>query len=143
VSESSPHVRASDADRERVAERLREHFTQGRLDEDELAERVAAAYRARTLGELAVLTEDLPGHDLADLPGRVAGALAGTRRQHPPVALGPWLVGGGVGALLATVATVLLVLGGEPVFYVAAAGLWGAAVVLGAAALWIQASRRG
>lgn len=74
MSESSPHVRASDVDRERVAERLREHFAQGRLDDEELAERIAKAYRARTRGELAALTDDLPGYDLADLPGLVASA---------------------------------------------------------------------
>jgi hypothetical protein len=53
-------LRASDADRERVAESLREHAATGRLDLDELADRTEAAFRARTLGELDVLLGDLP-----------------------------------------------------------------------------------
>jgi hypothetical protein len=55
-----PSPRASDAEREAVAERLREAGGDGRLDHDELEERLETAYRARTHGELAALTEDLP-----------------------------------------------------------------------------------
>jgi hypothetical protein len=57
---SSPEVRASDADRERVAARLRDHLAAGRLTLDELSERLDAAYAARTVGELEELTNDLP-----------------------------------------------------------------------------------
>src|SRR3954454_16536401 len=53
-------LRASDADRERVAERLREHYGEGRLSDDDLSERIEAAYRARTISELEALTVDLP-----------------------------------------------------------------------------------
>jgi class 3 adenylate cyclase len=53
-------LRASDADRERVAERLREHYGEGRLSDDDLSERIDAAYRARTMSELETLTVDLP-----------------------------------------------------------------------------------
>jgi hypothetical protein len=53
-------VRASDEDRERVAIEIREHFAAGRLDEDELGERVAAVYAARTTSELKGLRADLP-----------------------------------------------------------------------------------
>src|SRR3954451_16526191 len=60
-------LRASDADRERVAERLREHYGAGRLSDDDLSERVEAAYGARTMSELATLTVDLPS---ARQPGR-------------------------------------------------------------------------
>lgn len=56
-----PHLRAGDADRERVVERLRRHVGEGRLTLDEFSDRAAAAYRARTLGELSALTGDLPG----------------------------------------------------------------------------------
>ncbi|MQA86961.1 MAG: DUF1707 domain-containing protein [Streptosporangiales bacterium] len=55
-----PTHRASDLDREGVVERLREATAEGRLDLTEFEERMAAAYRARTYGELAPLTEDLP-----------------------------------------------------------------------------------
>jgi hypothetical protein len=54
------HLRASDADRERAAEALREHFAAGRLSEEELGERVDAAYRATTMREIEELWADLP-----------------------------------------------------------------------------------
>src|SRR5262249_45621689 len=52
-------LRASDADRERVVTALAEAVADGRLTLDEHAERVHRAYQARTLGQLAGLTEDL------------------------------------------------------------------------------------
>ncbi|MFF0381842.1 DUF1707 domain-containing protein [Streptomyces sp. NPDC004286] len=55
-----PDLRASDADRERVAEILRDGLAEGRLDMVEFEERLESAYRARTYGELAPLTRDLP-----------------------------------------------------------------------------------
>src|SRR4051795_7924131 len=55
-----PTHRASDAEREEVAERLRDAAGAGRLEPDELEERLEAAYSARTVGELATLTADLP-----------------------------------------------------------------------------------
>ncbi|MFI6443286.1 DUF1707 domain-containing protein [Kitasatospora sp. NPDC050543] len=55
-------MRASDADRERIAELLRDAYAEGRLSVDEHAERIEAAYSAKTLGELAPLTRDLPVH---------------------------------------------------------------------------------
>jgi Domain of unknown function (DUF1707) len=53
-------MRASDADRERVAEVLRTAASEGRLHLDELDERMAAVYAARTYAELEPLTHDLP-----------------------------------------------------------------------------------
>lgn len=55
-----PEMRASDAERERVAERLRDAVAEGRLDMDEFEQRLDAAYRARTHGELEPLVRDLP-----------------------------------------------------------------------------------
>jgi hypothetical protein len=53
-------LRASDADREQLADELRDHAVAGRLDTDELEERLQGAYAARTTGELAALRRDLP-----------------------------------------------------------------------------------
>jgi hypothetical protein len=53
-------LRASDADREAVVERLRSAAVEGRLETEELDERLAAALRARTYGELDGLLMDLP-----------------------------------------------------------------------------------
>jgi hypothetical protein len=52
--------RASDADREQVAERLRVAATEGRLHDDEFEERLAATFSARTYGELDRVVSDLP-----------------------------------------------------------------------------------
>jgi hypothetical protein len=53
-------LRASDADREAVAERLRAAAVEGRLEPDELEQRLHTAFRARTYGELNQLLGDLP-----------------------------------------------------------------------------------
>jgi hypothetical protein len=55
-----PDLRASDADRERVADILREALAEGRLDMEEFQERLDATYRAKTYGELVPVTRDLP-----------------------------------------------------------------------------------
>lgn len=57
-----PDVRASDAERELVVERLQRAVGAGRLTVEEFEERAAAAYAAVTRTELAELTRDLPGH---------------------------------------------------------------------------------
>lgn len=54
-------MRASDADREKVAKALRVAMSEGRLDVTELDERLATVYRAKTIGELTPVTADLPG----------------------------------------------------------------------------------
>jgi Domain of unknown function (DUF1707) len=53
-------LRASDAERERVAVSLREHCATGRLTLEELSERLDEAYRARTAGELERVLRELP-----------------------------------------------------------------------------------
>jgi hypothetical protein len=59
-------IRVSDADRERVAERLRDAAGDGRLTIEELDERVELAYGARTGTDLAPLTADLPASSPQD-----------------------------------------------------------------------------
>ncbi|WP_405980524.1 DUF1707 domain-containing protein [Streptomyces sp. NBC_00158] len=58
-----PALRASDADRERVVDRLRDAVAEGRLDMEEFEERLEAAYKSRTYAELEPLTRDLPTTD--------------------------------------------------------------------------------
>jgi hypothetical protein len=57
-------MRVSDAEREAAATELREHFASGRLDTDELDQRLTAVFAARTRGDLNALFTDLPssGH---------------------------------------------------------------------------------
>jgi hypothetical protein len=65
-------VRASDDDRERTLRLLRGNYAAGRLESDELEERVAVATRARSREELRALTYDLP----RDVRARGARAVA-------------------------------------------------------------------
>jgi hypothetical protein len=58
-----PHLRAGDTDRAAVATVLGQHMAEGRLTVAEYDERVARAYAARTYGDLAQLTADLPTAD--------------------------------------------------------------------------------
>jgi len=55
-------LKASDADREQVAERLRHATGEGRLLAEELEERLGAVFSARTYGELDAIVADLPWH---------------------------------------------------------------------------------
>ncbi|MBS2964344.1 DUF1707 and DUF2154 domain-containing protein [Actinocrinis puniceicyclus] len=68
-------MRASDADRERVAEQLRDAAGHGRLTMDELEERLEHAYSAKTYAELEPLTRDLPAPGATPpLPATAAAA---------------------------------------------------------------------
>lgn len=58
-------LRASDADRDRVAAVIHGALGEGRLTLAEVDERLAQVYRAKTLGDLKPITQDLPGHALA------------------------------------------------------------------------------
>ena len=60
-TENETPVRASDIEREQAAELLRTGYADGRLTRDELDERLAAAYAAKTRADLRGLTGDLPG----------------------------------------------------------------------------------
>ncbi|WP_217144065.1 DUF1707 domain-containing protein [Streptomyces sp. AC627_RSS907] len=71
MTDDAPELRASDADRERVAEVLRDALAEGRLDMSEFEERLDATYSARTYGELAPITRDLPV-GTADVAPRVS-----------------------------------------------------------------------
>jgi hypothetical protein len=70
------NLRASDADRERVANVLREAAGDGRLTMDELDERLDAVFAAKTYAELEPITHDLPAHGdaQAPVPARAAKA---------------------------------------------------------------------
>lgn len=75
-SPMTPDLRASDADREATAERLRVAAHEGRLDTDELEARLSAAYAARWSSELERLTLDVtpPRHRPAFVkPARTNG----------------------------------------------------------------------
>ncbi|MFJ1894667.1 MULTISPECIES: DUF1707 domain-containing protein [unclassified Streptomyces] len=76
MSSELPDMRASDAERERIAEILREAVAEGRLEMEEFEQRLDAAYKARTHGELEPIVRDLPAVGAAAAP--VAAGQAGT-----------------------------------------------------------------
>ncbi|WP_205698980.1 DUF1707 domain-containing protein [Conexibacter sp. SYSU D00693] len=76
--EHAADLRATDADRAAVVEALRDAGADGRLDVDELEERVGQAHGAKTHGELAALTADLGGHALPAAVGAASGPLPAT-----------------------------------------------------------------
>jgi hypothetical protein len=91
---SSPALRASDADRDRVIGLLRAAVEDGRIDPAEFDERMGAALTARTIDALAPLTADLiaaPGRGgaltlpLAGTPAQPAAELLTIREKHGPV----------------------------------------------------------
>jgi Domain of unknown function (DUF1707) len=62
------HLRASDADRERVVEELKAAYMQGRLSQDELRRRVGETLLTRTYAGLAMLTADIAAEPAAAAP---------------------------------------------------------------------------
>ncbi len=60
TSYADAHLRASDAERNDVADRLSRHFTDGRLDQSEFKARLDRAMGATTRGDLEGLFDDLP-----------------------------------------------------------------------------------
>lgn len=82
-------MRVGDADREAAAAELREHFASGRLNQDELNERLDQAFAAKTRGDLHAL--------MIDLPSSAAGWAAGAAASSAPSG-GPGFGGSGFGA---------------------------------------------
>lgn len=131
----NPSLRASDADRDAVLDRLRSAHAEGRLTAEEFSERMDTALSARTMGDLAILTADLP----ASLPARArtgdevdAGRPARRERGWADhglrVAWGAWLT-----AVLVNLAIwgAVSVSNGDPVYFwpMWVAGPWGAVLL--------------
>ncbi|MFI7504377.1 DUF1707 domain-containing protein [Streptomyces sp. NPDC049687] len=71
-------LRASDADRDRIADILREALAEGRLTAEEHAERVEGVLAAKTVGELEVFIRDLPAaHERRTAPSAPPRPAAG------------------------------------------------------------------
>jgi hypothetical protein len=139
-------MRASSADRERAVDVLKAAFAEGRLDQDEYADRVGRVYSSRTYADLASLTADLPVGPLGAIAPASAHFVPATafaplvpaapaaparRRLHPSdLALAAFLFGLGafvtdgitapVAAVLAVMASVRAWRTGERVASVAA-----------------------
>lgn len=110
-----PSLRASDADRDAVTERLRRAAVEGRLEPDELEERLHAALRARTYGDLRRLLTDLPTKPMA---------WERDRSSVMPAARTAFAVALRVALVLAVVAVVLVVAAALATWWILWALLW-------------------
>jgi len=89
-----PDMRASDADRDRVADRVRRQCAEGDITLDELSDMLARTYAARTYGELDEVVSNLPV-PVHSAPGAYAAPeprLPGDRNLWWRIGLGPYLV---------------------------------------------------
>jgi hypothetical protein len=128
-------VRAADADRTRVAERLRRAHDEGRLDLLEYDERLAAAYAARTYADLAALTADLPSEPAraaapeprAPLPHGACAVAGGAR----PAAARAWASVSALNLLIWAVVCAATVSWVYP-WWIWVAIPWGAVLLVGA-----------
>jgi hypothetical protein len=111
-------LRASDADRESVVDRLRDAAAEGRIAAHELEQRIAAALGAQTYGDLDATVSDLPSPSSPSRRRQVAGSAVATVRAHPallllaiPVAMIVVAVMLALAAVAAAVSIAALVLG--------------------------------
>lgn len=100
--QNAPAMLAATADRERTVDVLKAGFGEGRLQRNEFDKRVARAYSARTVGELALLVADLPQGPMPMPQPFVPAAF------RPPLPLPPPPTNGmAVGSLVCGVTTVV------------------------------------
>lgn len=85
-------TRASDADRQRVAELLGEALASGQLSTEEHEERLEEAFEAKTMGQLLVLTRDLARPERPVRARKRVGAVFSKIRQGGAVSLPPELI---------------------------------------------------
>lgn len=104
-------LRASDADRERIADRLRNAAAEGRLLAEELEQRIGATFEARTYGHLDALVADLPDESRAPVRWRSVVAM-----RRPLGVLAVALLAAAVVALVALLITGIVLVGGAWIF---------------------------
>jgi hypothetical protein len=91
-SQYQPHQRFTEADRDKIAGRLRDAFADGRLDQSEFSSRLDRLYTVTTYGELEPLVRDLPPVRTYQTPAMVQNTTPTpdpgtfperTRNKHP------------------------------------------------------------
>lgn len=118
-----PALRASDADRDQVAQRLRVAFDEGRLGLAEYDERVRDAYAAVTRADLVPLTADLPVAEPAAAPP--------AKRFRAPRLRKEWRDWAQTAFLLVGSWVVISLASGGPIFFfpIFPLGIWAAVLV--------------
>jgi hypothetical protein len=133
-----PEMRASDADRDRVAAVLRDAHADGRLAQDELLERLGATYEARTYGDLDRLVADLPRPTRTAVtrptpyPARPAPASPARRPAGNTALTAAWWVWGTAVSINVVIWLLVLISSGDAVYFWPAwvAGPWGAVLLM-------------
>ncbi len=94
-----PNLRASDSDREAVAQQLRDHYAAGRITLDEFDERTTTTYAAKTFGDLDDLLVDLPATEVVPVaatrvpaPANAAGSDRVDRFRASVAPFSSWIV---------------------------------------------------
>ncbi|WP_150238505.1 DUF1707 domain-containing protein [Nocardiopsis quinghaiensis] len=145
MSDPVPSIRTSDVERDRVAQLLQEHFAQGRLDHEEFTDRLGRVYKARTAGELATVTGDLPERDLADVRGAASRqeefAVAPPISLRDPALMVPWALYLGVNVLCFVIWLILfLTTDHDYPWFLWVMGPWG--IVMGVVTMGVLPGRR-
>ncbi len=115
-----------------MVEQLRAHAVAGRLDAEELAARAEDAYRARTVGELALVLRDLPAR--GPVAARRVRALSRPSRRHVTA------YGVAAAAVVAVLAATIDGVQG-PLDEMAVLGFWATLAWGGVLAAWMLAAR--
>jgi hypothetical protein len=106
-----PELRIGDAERERAASQLAEHYAVGRITQEEHAERLDRIWAARTQSELDPVFADLPGHTRSAGPRVTAPRPVTGRRKRPPLLLVVLLVALAAVAIATNLPLILIGLG--------------------------------
>lgn len=114
-------LRASDADRNAVAQRLQVAVDEGRLTLTDYDERLQQTYGARTYGELERVTADLPPVAVAASPARAVSAFRAEQADE-------WRSWAGTTTLLVAIWAITSIAAGGPLFFwpMFPIGIWGA-----------------
>ena len=146
-------MRVSDAERDAAAAELREHFASGRVNQDELDERLAAVFAAKTRSDLNAVFTDLPssGRGWANATGGGDGGQASASSGPGAQGWGQWSragassgysdwrasAGRGIGriATASVLVWVLFIVGILGVFGIGAGRPFGVVLILAAFAL--------
>ena len=129
----APDLRAGDEDRDRTIARLREAFAEGRLTQDEFDGRMGEAAVARTMGDLAVLTADLPLVASTPPAPVSAGTVAAADDEERDKLRKGWAAWAGVSVMVNVIWLGTWISEGDPVAYwpIWVMGPWGAAMLIG------------
>ncbi len=132
-----PSMRAGDADRDAVAERLRDAHADGRLTIEEFQQRLDAAFAARTLGELVPLTADLPvqGGRRPSSPRGAPDRQQVDRQRRPSgqdALRAAWTAWAVIVAINVTIWVLVSLTAGDPIYFwpMWVAGPWGAVLLI-------------